>query len=201
MSCDILGFDKSKAPKTSREFEEWFKEKSKWSENRDYFDIKGTTKPLVDFFMELNQIFPEMNGPYSPTEEVINNNPDINLRLADYTIGSDLIYVGFPWSLAGEAENKVRELAFKYGLGVSDMVNIYWDENNSEKLIIPKSIKAKNKKSTKRIIINILCSILFIVGVIFSIFYYITDSLVYGIIAIVFMLIGSIIGIKSDKIK
>lgn len=71
------------------------------------------------------------------------------------------------------------------------------EENNSVKL----AIEAKNKQSTKRIIINILCSVLFIAGVTFGIFYYMTDGLVYGIIAIVFMLIGSIIGIKSDKIK
>lgn len=195
MSCDILVFDKSKAPKASIEFRKWFEEKSKWSEERDYFDIKGTTKPLVDFFMELNQIFPEMNGPYSPTEEVINNDPDIELRLADYTIGSDLIYIGFSWSLAKEAENKVRELAFKYGLGYSDMVNIYWDENNSERL----AIKAKNKPSTKRMILDILCIVLLIAGLISVIFYFVTVSLVYGIVAIVFILMGFIIGIKSEK--
>lgn len=193
---DVLVFDKSKAPKSSIEFGEWFEEKSKWSEERDYFDIKGTTKPLVDFFMELNQIFPEMNGPYSPTEEEINNNPDIELRLADYTIGSDLIYIGFPWSLAEEANDKVRELAFKYGLWYSDMVNIYWDKNNIENF----ATKTKNKPSTKRKIINILCSILFIAGITLGVVYYMTNGLVYGIIATFFLLIGSVIGIALDNV-
>ena len=69
MSVDILVFDKSKAPTEPMEFLKWFYKKSEWNSDRDYNDIKGTSQPLVDFFMELVKEYPSMNGEFAPTDD------------------------------------------------------------------------------------------------------------------------------------
>lgn len=127
MSADLLVFDKDKAPTEPMEFLKWFYQKSDWDSNRDYMDIKGTSQPLVDFFMEIIKEYPMMNGIYAPTEEEIENNPELESKLTDYTIDDDLIYMGFAWSEADKACERVEELAYQYGLGYFDMFNVYLD--------------------------------------------------------------------------
>ncbi len=54
---------------------------------------------------------------------------EIEARSVDYSIGSSLIYLSFPWSLAEEAYKKVKDLAVKHGLG-------FFNVSNQEKEII-----------------------------------------------------------------
>ena len=77
MSVDILVFDKSKAPTEPMEFLKWFYKKSEWNSDRDYNDIKGTSQPLVDFFMELVKKYPSMNGEFAPIDEEFENDPEL----------------------------------------------------------------------------------------------------------------------------
>ena len=49
MSADLMVFDKSRAPVEPREFLKWFYEKTTWTSDRDYYDIKGASPKLVDF--------------------------------------------------------------------------------------------------------------------------------------------------------
>ena len=128
MSADLMVFDKSKAPTDPIEFLKWYYNKSTWQSDRDYLDIKGTSQPLVDFFMEIIKEYPAMNGPFAPDIESIDD-PALESRLTDYTIDDDLIYMGFAWSAADKACELVEELAYKNGLGFYDMLNIHLDRN------------------------------------------------------------------------
>ena len=53
MSADLMVFDKSKAPVEPMEFLKWFCEKTAWTSDCDYYDIKGASPELVNFFMEI----------------------------------------------------------------------------------------------------------------------------------------------------
>lgn len=130
MSADLMVFDKSKAPTDPIEFLKWYYTKSTWQSDRDYLDTKGPSQPLVDFFLEIIKEYPSMNGPYAPDMEQIDNDPELESRLTDYTIDDDLIYMGFAWSVADEACDLVEELAYKHGLGYYDMINIHLDHDS-----------------------------------------------------------------------
>lgn len=69
MSADLMVFDKSKAPVEPMEFLKWFYEKTAWTSDRDYYDIKGASPELVIFFMEIIREYPAMNGPFAPSDE------------------------------------------------------------------------------------------------------------------------------------
>ena len=73
--------------------------------------------------MEMKENFPPMNGEYSPN---FNNLDDdeakkLKMRMADYCIGYDVIYVAFPWSVADEAYEVMRDLAKKHNVGFFDV--------------------------------------------------------------------------------
>ena len=96
MSADLMVFDKSKAPAEPMEFLKWFYEKTTWTSDRDYYDIKGASPELVSFFMEIIREYPAMNGPFAPSDEEmekIEENPELESRLTEYNIDDDLIYM------------------------------------------------------------------------------------------------------------
>lgn len=129
MSADLMVFDKSKAPTEPLEFLKWFYKKSEWDSDRDYFDTKGTSKLLTDFFMELVKEYPAMNGEYAPTEEELENDPELESKLIDYTIDDDLIYMGIAYSVSEDAFERIEALAYKYGLGYYDMFEVHLDKD------------------------------------------------------------------------
>ena len=97
MSANLMVFDKSKAPAEPMEFLKWFYEKTAWTSERDYYDIKGASPELVNFFMEIIREYPAMNGPFAPSDEEmkkIEDNPEQESRLTEYNIDDDLIYSG-----------------------------------------------------------------------------------------------------------
>ena len=97
MSADLMVFDKSKAPVEPMQFLKWFYEKTAWTSDRDYYDIKGMSPELVNFFMEIIREYPAMNGPFSPSDEEmekIEDNLEQESRLTEYNIDDDLIYSG-----------------------------------------------------------------------------------------------------------
>ena len=121
-------FNKEKAPTEPIEFLKWYYEKADWDSERDYNDIKGTYQPLADFFKEIIKEYPAMNGVYAPTDEEIENNIESEDKLTDYTIDDDLIYMAFAWSEADNACKRVKELAYKNGLGYFDMFRVHLDK-------------------------------------------------------------------------
>lgn len=132
MSYDLMVFRKEAAPKTRADFMKWYQEQTKWKEEHDYNDPANTSIELRNWFMEMIQTFPAMNGLFASEDA---DNPNIS----DYSIGKDVIYVAFAWSLAEQAYNKMLELAEKHEVGFfdvsSDNGDILFPENGKLKPI------------------------------------------------------------------
>ena len=130
MSYDLMVFEITKAPKTKKEFMDWYDRQTEWAEEHDYETVGGpvdvaviskvTSPALQKWFMEMKDTFPPMNGEFAPEEEAIANDEDLENRLTDYSIGYNVIYAAFSWSVADEAYEKVRTLAQKHGVGFFD---------------------------------------------------------------------------------
>ena len=154
MAAYILVFDKDKAPNNAKDFANWFEKKAQWKEQRNYYDIKGTSKNLSDFYLEITKEFP---ADYPEDEELAK-------KCVDYTIDSDLIYMCCPWSISIEFWEKVEELAQKYNLGYSDLDKIYWDENNVTKYELSYKQELQKKKDKPLETIRKILTALWIIG-------------------------------------
>ena len=120
LSFDIMVFDKTKTPKFFEDFLNWSVEQTKWTEDRDYNLVDGTSPQLEAWFREMKETFPPLNGPYSLSDEEIFANEEIENRLTDYSIGSSVIYAAFGWSVAEEAVELAVKLAKKHDVGFFD---------------------------------------------------------------------------------
>ena len=114
MSYDLMVFEITKAPKTKKEFMDWYDRQTEWAEEHDYETVGVTSPALQKWFMEMKDTFPPMNGKFAPEEEDIANDEDLESRLTDYSIGYNVIYAAFSWSVADEAYEKVRTLNKQY---------------------------------------------------------------------------------------
>lgn len=114
MSYDLMVFRKEAAPKTRTDFMKWYENQTEWAEEHGYDDPANTSPELRNWFMEIIQTFPAMNGPYASDD-------DDNKYVSDYSIGKDVIYVAFAWSLAEQAYKTMLELAEKHGVGFFDV--------------------------------------------------------------------------------
>ena len=119
MSYDLMVFEKSKAPTTKTEFMAWYEKQVEWSEEHDYETISVSSPALQNWFMEMKETFPPMNGEYAPALELLDE--DLESHIADYCIGRDVIYVAFSWSVADEAYELMRNLAQKHKVGFFDV--------------------------------------------------------------------------------
>jgi len=108
-------FNKKAAPHSKPEFMNWYNEQTKWTEKHSYDDPAITTRELSDWFMEMKDTFPPLNGPFSNDENIDGDN------VTDYSIGKNIIYVAFAWLVAEEAYKKVLSLALKHGVGFFDV--------------------------------------------------------------------------------
>jgi hypothetical protein len=114
MSYDLMVFDPAAAPQKRAEFMEWYEEQVKWSEDHSYEDHSVTSEILQNWFLEMIQHFPAMNGPLASGE-------DDEPTVTDYCIGRSVIYTAFAWSCAESAYQKMRELAVKHQVGFFDV--------------------------------------------------------------------------------
>ncbi len=119
MSYDLLVFEKTQAPATKKEFMEWYEKQTKWEEEHDYQSIAVSSSALQNWFMEMKDKFPPMNGEFAPNDDDIDEY--LESHMADYSIGHDMIYASFSWSVAEEAYEMVRILAQKHGVGFFDV--------------------------------------------------------------------------------
>ncbi len=119
MSYDLMVFEKSKAPTTKKEFMMWYEKQAEWGEEHDYETIGVSSPALRNWFMEMKEIFPPMNGEYAPDIDLLDE--DTENRLTDYCIGQDVIYAAFSWSVADEAYERMRSLAKKHKVGFFDV--------------------------------------------------------------------------------
>ncbi|MCQ1957547.1 hypothetical protein NNX39_13680 [Arthrobacter sp. zg-Y826] len=117
MTYDILAFDPDSV--TDADFPAWWDGQSSWSENHSYDDASVATRALRAFYNELISTFPPMNGPDSPTNEEIEDDPDLEDRLTDYSIGTAVVYAAFAWSQDSKARALFTSLAEKHGVAVA----------------------------------------------------------------------------------
>lgn len=91
----------------------WYRDQTQWSEEHSYDDPVVTSANLRSWFMEMIESYPAMNGPYSKEDE------DSDF-VTDYSIGNEVIYAAFAWSLAEQAYDKMKTLAEKHNVGFFD---------------------------------------------------------------------------------
>jgi hypothetical protein len=113
MSYDLMVFEESVAPNKKDDFMLWYSEQVKWKEKHNYQDYSVTSKALQNWFMEMIETFPPMNGPLASDDD--------DDKITDYCIGKNVIYAAFAWSVQKEAYKKMRELAAKHMVGFFDV--------------------------------------------------------------------------------
>lgn len=123
MSYDLMVFEKTKAPATKKEFMEWYEKQTEWGEDHDYQTISVSSPALQNWFMEMKEKFPPMNGEYAPNLDPLDEDEaeDLEQHMVDYSIGHDVIYAAFSWSVADEAYELMRSLAQKHQVGFFDV--------------------------------------------------------------------------------
>lgn len=119
MSYDLMVFERTKAPQKHKDFIKWYKKETEWDEEHDYDDPAVTSPALKEWYEEITKIFPNMNGPDSSDDEL--DDDDAEAHLTDYSIGCNIIYIAFSWSVSDEAYNVTKTLAQKYNIGFFDV--------------------------------------------------------------------------------
>ncbi|MEZ5052877.1 MAG: hypothetical protein R2767_10985 [Chitinophagales bacterium] len=146
MSYDLMVFRKEAAPKTRTDFMKWYQDQTEWTEEHSYDDPANTSTELRNWFMEMTQTFPAMNGPFASDDD---DNPNVS----DYSIGKDVIYVAFAWSLAEQAYTTMLKLAEKHGVGFfdvsSDNGDILFPDNGKLKAIDNTTTNSNNSTGEK----------------------------------------------------
>ena len=109
MSYDLMVFAPELAPAKKRgPFLDWYDQQSEWEEGHDYDDPAVCTPALRAFYEELAAEFAPLAN-------------DDDEAGTDYTIGSAVIYMSFPWDKVDEAHAAVVRLAGKHALGFFDV--------------------------------------------------------------------------------
>lgn len=123
MSYDLMVFEKTAAPKNRGDFMEWYEKQTEWDEDHEYNDPAVTSNDLRNWFMAITKKFPQMNGPCAPDDEAWEKMEEMGTDsyVTDYSIGKEMIYAAFSWSLADEAFETVKELAKEHGVGFFDV--------------------------------------------------------------------------------
>lgn len=121
MSYDLMVFNKNKKFEDKDQFMDWYDELTEWEEEVDYDDYKHTTPELQNFFMEIKETFPPLNGELAPDDDEFEKLEEQGIYCVDYCIAKEAIYMAFAWSDAEKAYEKVRELAPKHNVAFFDV--------------------------------------------------------------------------------
>jgi hypothetical protein len=113
MSYDLMVFDPSKAPRNRSDFMAWYTKQTEWSESHAYDDPAVSSAALRNWFMEMIQIFPALNGPHATDDD--------NPKATDYSVGRSVIYAAFAWSEAEAAHPAMFGTAQNHGVGFFDV--------------------------------------------------------------------------------
>jgi hypothetical protein len=137
MSYDLMVFAPEAAPRERAAFLEWFEKESEWSESHSYDDPAVSTPALRAWFLEMIETFPAMNGPFA-----LEDPPEGDALLTDYSVGRSVIYGAFAWSKAELAHDTVFQLAERHGVGFFDASSekaAAWLPDVSGKLVLAHS--------------------------------------------------------------
>lgn len=64
MSYDLMVFDKKKRFRAKDDFFAWYNKLIEWSDNIDYNDYRHSTNELQNFFLDMKDIVPPLNGEF-----------------------------------------------------------------------------------------------------------------------------------------
>ena len=120
MSYDLMVFEKTVAPKNRKDFMVWYNNQTEWNENHGYDDPAVSSNDLRNWFMEIIKKFPQMNRPFALSDDELDNMENESY-ITDYSVGKDIIYSAFSWSLAKEAYETVKKLAKEHNVGFFDV--------------------------------------------------------------------------------
>ncbi len=87
--------------------------------------------------MEMKEKFPPMNGETTNGTHVSDDDENLELHMVDYSIGYNVIYAVFSWSVADEAYELMRSLAQKHKVGFFDV------SGDDGEIILPDGIMIK----------------------------------------------------------
>ncbi|HTF71722.1 MAG TPA: hypothetical protein VK638_54555 [Edaphobacter sp.] len=146
MSYDLMVFEPDAAPKYHQKFLDWYFGQTKWYEGHSYSDPAITSHRLRNWFLEISDTFPPLNGVTAEDEL-----PEDEASATDYSIGQQIIYAAFAWSKAANAYDTVFNLSAKHGVGffdVSSSEEEVWLPESSSRLFLahqkkPASLKDK----------------------------------------------------------
>ena len=110
-------FEKTKAPRDKKSFLDWYFKETEWSEDHDYANPAVASPALQSWYKEMINTFPNMNAPDLPDTD----DEEIDSHYTDYSIGHNIIYAAFAWSVAEEAYLYMKSLAKKHGVGFFDV--------------------------------------------------------------------------------
>ncbi|MHC6203793.1 hypothetical protein ACYULU_11435 [Breznakiellaceae bacterium SP9] len=130
MSYDLMVFERTVAPTNRKDFMNWYESQTEWTEDHGYDNPAVTSNDLRNWFMEIIKEFPQMNGPFALDDDAIDTMEN-DSYITDYSIGKDVIYAAFSWSLAEEAFETVKKLAKDYNVGFFDV------SSNDGEIIFP----------------------------------------------------------------
>lgn len=118
MSYDIMVIDHHPRFKNCIDFLTWYDDVVKWEDEVDYNDYNHTTMPLQNWYMEMKEIIPPLNGPFAPADKDLGKSifPE-----ADYSITKDAIYVALSYENVEETKDIAINLAKKYELTIFDI--------------------------------------------------------------------------------
>ena len=118
MSYDLLIFEPDCA--TDEDFPRWWEQAvAQWDEPGDFSTIDGSTPAIRSFYRDLIRAFPPYNGPDALSEEELEERENEELPVADYTIGTDYIYISVGWSDANALVKIVGQMAWTQRLAVA----------------------------------------------------------------------------------
>lgn len=126
MSYDLMVFERTKAPQKRKELLVWYDKETEWSEEHGYNDPAVTSPALREWYEEMIKTFPNMDSSDAEVED-----DDAEAHLTEYSIGRNVIYAAFAWSVAEEAYEKMKALAQKHGVGFFDV------SSNDGDIILP----------------------------------------------------------------
>lgn len=127
MSYDIMVIDHHPRFKKSKDFLSWYDNVTKWEDEVDYNDYRHATTPLQNWYLEMKDVVPPLNGQFAPANDKLGTG---EFPEADYSIAKDAIYVALSYEKVEEVKEIAFNLAKKYKLA-------YFDISGSNELANP----------------------------------------------------------------
>ena len=88
-------------------------------EPHHYDSIECATPAIRSFYRDLVRTFPPFNGPDALSDDEVDARLAQGLPVADYTIGTDYIYISVGWSDANALVKIVGQMAWTQRLAVA----------------------------------------------------------------------------------